>query len=169
MLRTTLLATTAIAASLLIVGCEQKTQQAQDKQDQTSDLAAQPAPTATERTAAEAANEIEQAAAPSAQITPAELAAGLNAKDVPNPAQTLSTAAVKTSDGQAVGEVRSVVVGSNGKADAVVVEVGGFLNVGERAVAIEATKFTYLKDRNILVAEVSKSDIEKMPAAPAQP
>lgn len=167
MLRTTLFATTAIAASLLMVGCEQKaTQQAQDKQDQQSELAAQPAPTAAERTAAEAANEVEQAAAPTAQITPAELASGLNAKDVPNPAQTLSTAAVKTSDGQAVGEVRSVVVGANGKADAVVVEVGGFLNVGERAVSIEATKFTYLKDRNILVAAVSKSDIEKMPVAP---
>lgn len=167
MLRSTLLATTAIAVSLLIVGCEQKTtQQAQDKQDQTSELAAQPAPNTAERTAAEAANEVEQAAAPAAQITPAELASGLNAKDVPNPAQTLSTAAVKTADGQAVGEVRSVVVGPSGKADAVVVEVGGFLNVGERAVSIEATKFTYLKDRNILVASVSKSDIEKMPVAP---
>jgi len=171
MLRSTLLATTAIAVSLLIVGCEQqKTKQAQDQQQQTSELQAQPAPTAAERTAAETANEVEQAAAPNAQITQAELASGLNAKDVPNPAATLSTAAVKTPDGQSVGEVRSVVVGPSGKADAVVVEVGGFLNVGERAVSIEATKFTYLKDRNILVAELSKSEIENMPAAaPAQP
>jgi hypothetical protein len=73
---------------------------------------------------------------------------------------------VKTADGQAIGEVRSVVVGPNGKANAVIVEVGGFLNVGERAVSIDAKAFTYLKDRNILVAALSKSDIEKMPVAP---
>ncbi len=167
MLRTALFTTTAIAAALLATGCEQKTPVAQEKQDQASDLAAQPAPNAAERTAAEAANEVEQVAAPNAQITPGEIAAGLNGVDVPNPAATLSTASVKTSDGQAVGEVRSVVVGPNGKANAVIVEVGGFLNVGERAVAIDAKTFTYLKDRNILVASLSKADIEKMPVAPA--
>lgn len=167
MLRTTLLTTTAIAVSLLTTGCEQKTPEAQDKQAQASDLAAQPAPNAAERTAAEAGNEVEQVAAPNAQISPGELAAGLNGIDVPNPAATLSTAAVKTADGQAIGEVRSVVVGPNGKADAVIVEVGGFLNVGERAVSINAKTFTYLKDRNILVASLSKSDIEKMPVVPA--
>lgn len=170
MLRTALFATTAIAVALLTTGCEQKTPVAQEKQNQASELAAQPAPNAAERTAAEAANEVEQVAAPNAQITPGELAAGLNGIDVPNPATTLSTASVKTADGQAVGEVRSVVVGPNGKANAVVVEVGGFLNVGERAVSIDAKAFTYLKDRNILVAGLSKSDIEKMPvASPAQP
>ncbi len=166
MLRTALYTTTAIAAALLTTGCEQKTPVAQEKQNQASELAAQPAPNAAERTAAEAANEVEQVAAPNAQITPGEIAAGLNGVDVPNPASTLSTASVKTSDGQAVGEVRSVVVGPNGKANAVIVEVGGFLNVGERAVAIDAKTFTYLKDRNILVASLSKADIEKMPVAP---
>jgi hypothetical protein len=169
MLRTALFTTTAIAAALLATGCEQKTPVAQEKQNQASELAAEPAPNVAERTVAEAANEVEQVAAPDAQITPGEIAAGLNGIDVPNPAATLSTAAVKTSDGKAVGEVRSVVVGPNGKANAVIVEVGGFLNVGERAVAIDAKTLTYLKDRNILVASLSKSDIEKMPAAPAQP
>jgi len=166
MLRTTLLVSSALAASLLTTACEQKTPEAQQKDSQTSELAAQPAPGAAERTTAEAANEVEQVAAPNAQITPTELAAGLSAKDVPNPATTLSTASVKTSDGQALGEVRSVVVGPDGKATAIIVEVGGFLNVGERGVSIDATKFTYLKDRNILVAAVAKSDVEKMPAVP---
>jgi hypothetical protein len=167
MLRTALFATTAIAASLLVSGCNQSTPQSQDKQAQATDLATQPAPNAAERTAAEAANEVEQVAAPNAQITPGELANGLNGKDIPNPAATLSTASVKTSDGQTVGEVRSVVVGPDGKANAVLVEVGGFLNVGERAVAIDAKSFTYLKTRNILVVALAKSDIEKMPVAPA--
>jgi len=51
----------------------------------------------------------------------------------------------------------------------VIVEVGGFLNVGERGVSIDAAKFTYLKDRNILVAAVTKADVEQMPAVPATP
>ncbi len=167
MLKTSMLASAALAALLMTTACEQKTPQAQKQDSQATELAAQPAPNAAERTAAEAANEVEQVAAPNAQISPGELAAGLNAKDVPNPATTLSTASVKTSDGQTIGEVRSVVVGPDGKANAVIVEVGGFLNVGERAVSIEATKFTYLKDRNILVAALAKSDVEKMPAVPA--
>lgn len=170
MLKSALFTTTAIAAALLTTGCEQKTPVAQEKQDQASELAAEPTPNAAERTAAEAGNEIEQVAAPNAQITPGEIAAGLNGVDVPNPSGTLSTASVKTADGQAIGEVRSVLVGPNGKANAVIVEVGGFLNVGERGVAIDAKKVTYLKERNILVVSLTKSDIEKMPAAPvAQP
>jgi cytoskeletal protein RodZ len=167
-LRATLLAS---AAALALVACGPQDNTAQQQSQQTTEqqqeLAAKPAPNEAERTAAEAANEVEQAAAPTAQITPAELAAGISAEDVPNPQTTLSTAAVKTSSGEALGEVRSVTVGADGKADAVIVEVGGFLNVGERPVAIEAKKFTYLKDRNILVAAVTKSDVEKMP--PAQP
>lgn len=171
MLRTNLFASSTLAALLLCTACEQQNnpqagqQQAQDQQS--SELATQPAPTPAERAAAEAANEIEQAASPDTKITPSELAAGINAEDVPNPEATLSTASVKTSSGQTLGEVRSIVVGPDGKADAVVVEVGGFLNVGERAVSIEAKKFTYLKDRNILVAALAKSDVEKMPQAPA--
>lgn len=166
MLKTTFLATTAIAASLLLVACDQNKTASQQQAEQTT--ATDPAaPTVAEQVTAEAANEVEQAAAPNAEITPAELASGVKAEDVASPETTLATAAVKTSSGQALGEVRSVVVGPDGKADAVIVEVGGFLNVGERAVSIEASKFTYLKDRNILVASVAKADVEKMPPAPA--
>jgi cytoskeletal protein RodZ len=173
MLKSTFLASSALAALLVCTACEQQTtpqsqQQVQEDAAAPSDTMAE-APNAAERAASEAANEVEQAAAPNAQITPAELASGVNGEDVANPEATLSTAAVKTSSGQALGEVRSVVVGPDGKADAVIVEVGGFLNVGERAVSIEANKFTYLKDRNILVASVAKTDVENMPAVEAQP
>ena len=170
MLRTTLLASSAVAALLLCTACgPQDTPQATQKTDsQAAELAAEPAPTALERTAAATGNEVEQAAGTEVEITTTEMAAGINATDVPSPATTLSTAAVKTSNGQALGEVRSVTVGPNGKADAVIVEVGGFLNVGERAVSIEAKKFTFLKDRNILVGSVTKAEVEKMPVVAQQ-
>lgn len=168
MLKSTFLASSAVAALLVCTACEQQTTPQAQQQAQVEETTPA-APGAAERAATEAANELEQAAAPNADITPAELASGVNGEDVANPEATLSTAAVKTSSGQALGEVRSVVVGADGKADAVIVEVGGFLNVGERAVSIEANKFTYLKDRNILVASVAKSDVENMPAVEAQP
>jgi hypothetical protein len=174
MLKSTFLASSAVAALLVCTACEQQTtpqaqQQAQQEEMQAQDQTTTSAPTAAERAASEAANEVEQAAAPAAEITPAELATGVNGENVANPEATLSTAAVKTSSGEALGEVRSVVVGPDGKADAVIVEVGGFLNVGERAVSIDAKKFTYLKDRNILVASVAKADVENMPAIKPQP
>jgi hypothetical protein len=169
MLKTTLLASSAVAALLLCTACGPDDRvQSQSQQDQSVELAAKDAPTAVERTTAEAANEVEQAAAPATAFTPGELADGLNAKDVPNPETTLSTAAVKTSGGDALGEVRSVVVGPDGKAEAVIIEVGGFLNVGERAVSIEVAKLTYLKDRNILVAAVDKPEVAKMPTVAAK-
>jgi hypothetical protein len=168
MLKSTLLASSALAVLLLCTACDQPMTDSQTQAQQNVQPAAETPPTAAERAAAEAANEVEQVASPTTTITPEELAAGTNAENVTDPETTLATAAVKTSSGQAVGEVRSVVVGPDGKADAVIVEVGGFLNVGERAVSIEASKFTYLKERNLLVAALAKTDIEQMPAAPEQ-
>lgn len=165
MLKSLFLTTSAVAALLVGTACDQQPTPKAEQQPSAESTA----PSTAERTAAEAANEIEQVAAPQIEITPAELASGVNGADVDNPQTTLATAAVKTSNGEAVGEVRSVVVGPDRKADAVIVEVGGFLNVGERAVAIEASKLTYLKERNILVASVAKSDIEKMPPVQPQP
>jgi len=173
MLRTTMMTSSAIVALLAVAACGQQTDQAKQEQakqetqqQQAEEIAAQPAPTVADRTAAEAGNEIEQVASPTTQFTPKELADGLNGEAVPSPATALATAAVKTSSGEALGEVRSVVVGPNGKASAVIVEVGGFLNVGERGVSIEAKRFTYLKDRNILVVAIDKTDVEKLPTVP---
>ncbi|MEQ1754413.1 MAG: hypothetical protein ABL973_09800 [Micropepsaceae bacterium] len=168
MIRTYAMITTVIATSLVASGCNQQSPAKTEQQEkQVSELAAQPAPNAVERTASETANEISQVAAPNTAITPAELAAGLPVANVPNPGTTLSTAAVKTMAGEGVGEVKSVVVGPNAMADAIILSTGGVLNVGERAVSIEAKNFTYLKDRNLLVVSLTKADIEKLPTIPA--
>lgn len=168
MIRQLLMSTTLVTAALLATACEKKpAAPVQAPEAQVSELQAQPAPTAAERTVAEAGNEVEQVASTETPFTQAELAAGLPAASVPNPATTLATASVQSPTGQKVGEVRSVVVSPNGMASAVVIEVGGFLNVGERAVSVDASRFTFLKDRNILVVAATKEDLEKMPAMPA--
>ena len=122
-------------------------------------------PTATEQAVDETQQELAQATGQNVQITPADLAAGMRADNVVDPKAKFATAAVKSSAGEPIGEVRSVGVGADGKATAVVVEVGGFLNSGERLISIKAARFTYLPDRNILVVSTSKQEIEKMPPA----
>jgi hypothetical protein len=162
-----------VSATLALIVCaaceEQKqptTSQLQAPERRSAQLPSALPPTAGERAAAEAGNEIEQAVVPGTEITPSELARGVKANEIANPEATLITAQVKTPGGETIGDVRSVTVGPNGKASAVNIEVGGLLNVGERVVAVNAKRFTYLKARNILVASVAKAEIEKLPPAP---
>jgi hypothetical protein len=121
-------------------------------------------PANVETAAAEAANEVDQAVSPDQPVSKDELDQGINATRIDNPVGKFGTATVETTGGSAVGEVRSVKVGSDNRAVAINVEVGGFLNVGERIVTIDADEFTYLRKRNILVTKMSRADIEKMPA-----
>lgn len=158
----------ATAATLLFCaacGQDATTKTAQDRNAQAAEIKSQPAPGGVERGASSIRDEVAQAVDAKAPVTDAELAAGLPAKQVPNPSTSLSTATVKSMKGDILGEVRSVVVAPDGMAQAVIVEVGGFLNVGERAVSIDAAKLTYLKDRNLLIADVTKADVEKMATA----
>lgn len=153
-----------LTMAILVTACEKQAAPKTEAQDkQISEIAAQPAPNAVQRTAAEAANEAQQVAAPVVPFTPAEMATGLKATDVPNPATSLSTAAIRTPSGESIGEVHSVIVGADGKANAIILDIGGVMNVGERAVSINAAEFTYLKERNLLVVSMAKSDIEKLP------
>ena len=158
-------ASAAVAVLMFCAACDQQvvTKPTPEKDTQVAELKAQPAPGAVERTTTAMANEVAQAVDANAVVTSAEIAAGLPVAKVPNPATTLATATVKTTAGDILGEVRSVVVAPDGMAKAVLVEVGGFLNVGERAVSIDAARLTYLKDRNLLIAAVTKAEIEKMP------
>jgi hypothetical protein len=160
-------ATAAVAVLMFCAACDQQTatKETPASETQVAEIKAQPAPGAVERTATGMTNEVAQAVDANAIVTSAEIATGLPAAKVPNPATTLSTATVKTSAGDILGEVRSVVVAPDGMAKAVIVEVGGFLNVGERAVSIDAARLTYLKDRNLLIAAVTKAEIEKMQTA----
>jgi len=188
MLRSSLTAS-ALAALMLCTACDQNPstksaqdqQAAQEQQQAMRDTAPAPvpepapvpAPTDTTDTAqgpsTAVGNELDQATGAKATFTSEELAGAQKIGDVVDPGTTLANAAVKTKDGEAVGEVRSIVVGKDGKADQVVVEVGGFLNVGERAVALKANQFTYLPARKILITEVKKADLEKLPPAKTTP
>lgn len=118
------------------------------------------------KVANEGANELDQAVAPEGGFTPAELAAAVPLSSVPAPAQTLRDAAVRNTKGEALGEVDSVVLDTTGKPQAVNVEVGGFLGVGERVVPLKAAQLVYLEQRDILVTTAGKAEVESLPAVP---
>lgn len=113
----------------------------------------------------EMANEVDQAASPDAPLTEDAMKNGIQLSAVETPKDTLANATVETTGGEAVGEVQTVLTGSDGKATAIVVEAGGFLGIDEKPVQISADNFVYIPDRNILVTELDKEGIEKMAAA----
>ena len=104
----------------------------------------------------------------SAKYSSDEMAKGQRASDVSNPQTTLASASVENEQGESLGQIKSVTVGSDGKAQAVNIEVASVNTGGNKTVAVDASKFTYLPDHNVLVASLAKSDLDGMPAAPVQ-
>ena len=104
----------------------------------------------------------------SAKYSSDEMAKGTKATDVANPQTTLASSSVENEQGESLGQIKSVTIGSDGKAQAVNIEVASVSGTGNKTVTVDASKFTYLPDRNVLVASLAKSDMDAMPAAPAQ-
>ncbi len=125
---------------------------------------ANPAPTAAERAAAKTGNVIDQSVGTTHPVTAHELRSGVSLSGIKNPAQALATAQIKNREGEAIGTVSAVDVAPDGTAEAVHVDVGGFLGIGSHRVAIRASNFTYLKSRDLLVTSMSKDEMTNLPA-----
>ena len=116
------------------------------------DQAAQSDPSATSATTAKYSSD--------------DLAKGQRASDVSDPQTALASASIENDKGESLGQIKSVTVGSDGKAQAVNIEVAS--GAANKIVAVDATKFTYLPDHNVLVAELTKADLDSMPAVAVQ-
>jgi PRC-barrel domain len=125
---------------------------------------ANPRPSAAERAAAKTGNEIDKAVGPDRPVTEKELKSGVSLDAIGSPARALATAQIKNRQGQAIGTVSSVDVAPDGKAEAIHVDVGGFLGMGTHRVAIRAGNFVYLKSRDLLVTTMSKDQIKALDA-----
>lgn len=121
-------------------------------------------PGALKRAGAEAVTETEEAVGAGDKFSSQDLGSQIAISKVGQPKNTLSTAKVDNQNGEILGEVDSVVLGANGQPSAVNVEVGGYLGVGERVIALSPGDLQYMPDRNILVTHHSKAELEKMPA-----
>ena len=67
--------------------------------------------------------------------------------------------------GASVGEVNDLMLGADGKMTSIMVDVGGFLGIGTRTVALDAASLTaQAGDDGDLVTAMSKEQIEALPA-----
>ena len=125
---------------------------------------ANPQPSAAERASAKAGNEIDKAFGADRPVTAEEFKSSVTLNAIKNPAQALATAQIKNRQGQAIGTVSAVDVAPDGRAEAIHVDVGGFLGLGVHRVAIKAGSFVYLKSRDLLVTTMTKNQIEELSA-----
>jgi sporulation protein YlmC with PRC-barrel domain len=66
-----------------------------------------------------------------------------------------------------VGDINDLVFDADGKINAAVIGVGGFLGMGEKDVAVPLNKITMSKDENGAVKYVISATREQLDAAPA--
>ena len=95
--------------------------------------------------------------APAAPITTPAPAAGQPVTDVQNANKALVGAKVQDSKGEAVGEVKSVKLGPDGKVASVDVKVG------TRTIALQANSLTYAQAENTLTSAQTKAEIQATP------
>jgi sporulation protein YlmC with PRC-barrel domain len=70
---------------------------------------------------------------------------------------------IKNADNDSIGEVNSVRIGADGKVNAVIVGVGGFLGMGEREVALDWKDLRVSEDGRKVTANMTKEQLKALP------
>ena len=83
---------------------------------------------------------------------------------VSDPKDTLTKAKVVDAKGDEVGSVDDVTFDKKGKPTSLKVDVGSFLGVGGKDVAMKASALKFDPDRKVLVTTMTKDQIKKLPA-----
>ena len=82
---------------------------------------------------------------------------------VSDPKDTLTKAKVEDTKGDSVGTVDEVMFDKKGKPSSLKVDVGSFLGVGGKDVAMKASAFKFDSDRKVLITSMTKNQIKKLP------
>jgi sporulation protein YlmC with PRC-barrel domain len=105
-----------------------------------------------------------------AVATPATAQRGVFAADAPNvqtPGQISSDKligrSVRNAQDKVVGEIKSVALGPDGRVQAVIVGVGGFLGVGEREVAIGWDNLRIRDNGEVIATDLSEQQLRGLP------
>lgn len=80
-------------------------------------------------------------------------------------ASNLMGVAVEDANGENIGDVNDLVIGSNGELNAIVIGVGGFLGIGEKNIAVsyETIEQKTEDDNLVVVLNTSKAELEAAP------
>lgn len=68
-------------------------------------------------------------------------------------------------DAESIGEVNDIIIGSDGLAEAVVIGVGGFIGIGEKEVAVDFNRLSWIErdDDRVLVLATTREELESAP------
>ncbi len=137
----------------------------------TDNMAAAPAAPAADGTAAAPAATDNMAAAPAATDTTKTAAIDRSTLKEVNAAELRTEDFVGTTvygaDDANVGEIGDVVLGEGDKVDAVIIDVGGFLGMGEKEVAVGMDNLAFMADEDGDRYLYTKFTKEQLDAAPA--
>lgn len=70
---------------------------------------------------------------------------------------------IRTAQDKTVGEIKSVLLGADGRVRAVVVGVGGFLGLGDREVAIDWNNLRVRNNGEVIVTELTEDQLRSLP------
>ncbi|WP_292897850.1 MULTISPECIES: PRC-barrel domain-containing protein [unclassified Nitratireductor] len=139
-----------------------------DEAVKTDDMAAAPAPEADD-----ASKPVDQAADTQDQATDDTMTAAIDRSSLQEmPANEIRTeeltgTTVYGANEENIGEIGDVIISQDGKVDAIIVDVGGFLGIGEKEVAIGMDNLAFMSDGNgslYLYTEFTEEELEQQPA-----
>jgi len=118
---------------------------------------------APKSTSTNAADKTATTAADKDSITADEMKKAVTLTKVEMPKETLAAAKVDDKAGEHIGQIQEVVLDAKGTPSAVHVDVGEFLGSGPHIVTIASSRLSYLPDRKLLVANMTKAQITALP------
>lgn len=78
-------------------------------------------------------------------------------------ARNLLDQSIQNRQGDTIGEIESVILDANGNVTAVIASIGGFLGVGERAVAIDWNELQIRDGGRAIQSSMSRAQLERLP------
>src|SRR5712672_131695 len=88
----------------------------------------------------------------------------ISLRDVPDPKKTLVSAKIIDLSGNSIGSVDDVTLDAMGKPISLKVDVGGFLGIGEKDVALDATALKFDPAKKVLITSMTKAELMALPA-----
>ena len=83
---------------------------------------------------------------------------------MPDPKKTLVSTKIIDLRGDSIGSVDDVTLDAMGKPTSLKVDVGGFLGIGEKDVALDATALKFDPAKKVLITSMTKAELMALPA-----
>ena len=84
-------------------------------------------------------------------------------RDGKNPKDMLGNAKIEDLAGNSVGSVDDIMLDANGKVKQIKADVGGFLGIGSKDVALNANALKFDPNKKVLITSMTKDQLKALP------